>query len=88
VCSDGHTDAQGNPSLLLGALFLSRYRDEIRFRKPPQLVQRLTLPPLAALARRRGRERTIERYLDPETHPSAQVGLGHLPDRIMRPRRG
>jgi hypothetical protein len=41
------------------------------------------LPPLAALARRRGLERTIDRYLDLQTHPVAQAGLGRLPDRVM-----
>jgi hypothetical protein len=71
------------PSPLLGALLATRYSKEIRFRKPPQLVQRLLLPPLAALARRRGLERTIERYLDPTTHPSAQAGLGRLPEHVM-----
>jgi hypothetical protein len=68
----------------MGALFLTRYRDEMRLRKPPQLVQRILFPPLAALARRRGLDRTIERYLDPETHPSAEAGLGRLPEQIMQ----
>ena len=84
LCADGHTNAAGVPSPLYGALLATRYRDEIRFRKPPQLVQRIMLPPLAALARRRGLEQTIERYLDPEQHPSAEAGLGRLPERIMR----
>lgn len=70
------------PSPLVGALFLTRYRDEMRLRKP--LVQRILFPPLAALARRRGLERTIERYVDPETHPSAEAGLGRLPEQIMQ----
>jgi quercetin dioxygenase-like cupin family protein len=44
----------------------------------------------AALARRRGLERTIDRYLDLETHPAAQAGLGRLPERVMTrtPHRG
>jgi mannose-6-phosphate isomerase-like protein (cupin superfamily) len=84
LCADGHTNAEGTPSPLFGALLATRYRDEIRFRKPPQVVQRVLVPPLAALARRRGLESTIERYLDPETHPSAEAGLGRLPDRVMR----
>ncbi len=85
LCADGRTDAQGRPSPLLGALLATRYRREIRYRQPPDLVQRLALPPLAALARRRGLERILDRYLDPETHPSAQAGLGHLPEHVMRP---
>jgi quercetin dioxygenase-like cupin family protein len=85
LCTEGHTNAEGRPSPLLGALLATRYRREIRYRKPPDAVQRLLFPPLAGLARRRGLERTIERYLDPETHPSAQSGLGRLPEQVMRP---
>jgi cupin domain len=84
LCADGHTNAKGMPSPLLGALFATRYRDEIRLREPPQLVQRILFPPLAAVARLRGGEKTIDRYLDPETHPTAQSGLGRLPEQIMR----
>jgi quercetin dioxygenase-like cupin family protein len=84
LCADGHTNAEGRPSPLLGALVATRYRDEIRFRQPPDVVQRLVFPPLAALARRRGLEPTLERYRDLATHPSAEAGLGRLPDRVMR----
>jgi mannose-6-phosphate isomerase-like protein (cupin superfamily) len=84
LCADGHTNAEGRPSPLLGALLATRYRPELRYREPPDAVQRLLFPPLAALARRLGRERTIERYLDPETHPSAEAGLGRLPEEVMR----
>jgi mannose-6-phosphate isomerase-like protein (cupin superfamily) len=72
LCTDDHTNAEGRPSPLLGALLATRYRREIRYRQPPDAVQRLLFPALAALARRRGLERTIDRYLDPETHPSAE----------------
>ena len=85
LCADGHTNPKGQPSPLLGALLATRYRDEIRFRKPPQIVQRLLLSPLAALARWRGMEATIERYRDLDTHPCAQPGLGRLPERVMAP---
>jgi quercetin dioxygenase-like cupin family protein len=85
LCTEGHTNAQGRPSPLLGALLATRYRREIRYRRPPDAVQRLLFPPLAALARRRGLERTIERYLDSATHPSAEAGLGRLPEQVMRP---
>jgi mannose-6-phosphate isomerase-like protein (cupin superfamily) len=84
LCADGHTNEKGTPSPLLGALFASRYRDEIRFRPPPQLVQRVLFPLLAGIARRRGMEETIERYLDLDKHPSAKVGLHRLPEQIMR----
>jgi quercetin dioxygenase-like cupin family protein len=85
LCADGRTNADGRPPPLLGALVGVRIRREIRFRQPPDVVQRLLLPPLAAVARRRGLERTLDRYLDLETHPSAQAGLGRLPDHVMRP---
>jgi mannose-6-phosphate isomerase-like protein (cupin superfamily) len=84
LCADGHTNAEGRPSALLGALVGGRYRREIRYRQPPDAVQRLLFPPLAALARRRGLERKVDRYLDLGTHPSAQAGLGRLPDQVMR----
>lgn len=83
LCADGHTNAKGRPSPLFGALVATRYRPEIRFRQPPDPVQRVLFPPLAALARLLGRERTIDLYLDPETHPSAEAGLGRLPEKVM-----
>jgi mannose-6-phosphate isomerase-like protein (cupin superfamily) len=84
LCADGHTNAEGMPSPLLGALFATRYRDEIRLRQPPRLVQRILFPPLAALARRRGLEPTIRRYLDLDAHPSAEPRAGRLPERVMQ----
>jgi hypothetical protein len=47
------------------------------------LAQRILVPPLAALARRRGLERTFHRYLDLDTHPSAEAGLGRLLEWVM-----
>ena len=61
LCADGHTDAEGRPSPLLGALLATRYRDELRLRQPPDPMQRLVIPRLAALARRRGLESTLDR---------------------------
>ena len=78
---------KGAPSPLLGALVATRYRLEIRYRKPPDALQKLLLPALAGLARRRGLQRTIDQYLDLETHPSAEPGLGRLPEQVMRPDR-
>jgi quercetin dioxygenase-like cupin family protein len=83
LCADGHTDGEGRPSPLLGALLATRYREELRFRQPPDVAQRLVFPRLAALARRRGLERTLDRYLNLDTHPAAQKGLGRLPERVM-----
>ena len=82
-CADGHTNSEGTPSPLFGALIATRYRAELRYKQPPDLVQRIVFPPLAALARRRGLDRVLERYLDPDTHPTAQRGLGRLPDAVM-----
>ena len=83
LCADGHTNAQGTPSPLLGALLLSRYRREIQLREPPAAVQALVFPELALIARLLRKGRVLDRYLDPETHPSAEAGRGSLPERVM-----
>jgi mannose-6-phosphate isomerase-like protein (cupin superfamily) len=88
LCADGHTNGEGRPSPLFGALLATRYRAELRYRQPPDLVQRVAFPPLAALAQRRGLDRVLDRYLELDTHPTAQRGLGRLPERVMRPRAG
>ena len=84
LCADGHTNREGRPSPLFGALLATRYRTELRYRQPPDVVQRLMFPPLAALARRRGLDRVLDRYLDLDTHPTAQPGVGRLPERVMQ----
>jgi hypothetical protein len=84
LCTDGHTDSKGRPAPLPGALLATRYRAELRYRQPPDVIQRLLFPALAAVARRRGWERRLDRYLDPEAHPSAEAGRGSLPDHVMR----
>src|SRR4051812_35059625 len=83
MCSDGLTNDEGQPAPLPGALVATRYGREIRYRRPPVAVQRVAFPPLAAVARRRGLDDTLDRYLDLATHPSAEAGLGRLPDRVM-----
>jgi hypothetical protein len=83
LCTDGHTDATGRLSLLLGALMASCYRVELRYRRSPDAVQRLVCPALAAAARHRGLERTVDGYLGLDAHPSAQVALGRLPESVM-----
>lgn len=84
LCTDGHTDSKGRPAPLPGALLATRYRAELRYRQPPDVVQRLLFPALAAVARRRGWDRRLDRYLDLEAHPSAEAGRGSLPDHVMR----
>ena len=86
LCADGHTNAEGRPSPLFGALLATRYRAELRYKQPPDLVQRVAFPPLAAIATRRGLDRVLDRYLDVDTHPTAQPGLGRLPEAVMRAR--
>lgn len=83
LCADGHTNAEGRPSPLFGALMASRYRAELRYRQPPDAIQRLMIPPLAAIARRRGLARKLDRYLDLQAHPSAEPAMGRLPERVM-----
>lgn len=83
LCADGRANAEGRPSPLFGALMASRYRAELRYRQPPDAIQRLMIPPLAAIARRRGLERTLDRYLDLQAHPSAEPAMGRLPERVM-----
>jgi mannose-6-phosphate isomerase-like protein (cupin superfamily) len=84
LCADGHANAEGRPSPLLGALVATRYRRELRYRQPPDVIQRIAFPALAAVARRRGLDRTLERYANLDTHPSAEAGAGRLPSRVMR----
>jgi mannose-6-phosphate isomerase-like protein (cupin superfamily) len=84
MCTDGLTNKDGQPSPLLGALVATRYSREIRYRRPPAAVQRVMFPALAAVARRRGLDDKLDRYLDAATHPSAEAGLGRLPARVMK----
>jgi mannose-6-phosphate isomerase-like protein (cupin superfamily) len=44
LCADGHTNAEGRPSPLLGALLATRYRREIRYRQPPDAVSKGPVP--------------------------------------------
>ena len=82
--ADGHTNREGRPSPLFGALLATRYRTELRYRQPSDVVQRFVFPALTALARRRGKDRVLDRYLDLDAHPAAQSGLERLPERVMR----
>ena len=69
----GRVDAKGQPDPLWLASIAREYRDVIRFTSPPAPVQNARLPPLAALARRRGRD-----PLAPELHGPA--GACAIPD--------
>ena len=52
----GRVDDKGMPDPLWLAAIAREYRDTIRFVTPPAPVQALVLAPLAAIARRRGRD--------------------------------
>lgn len=52
----GHVNAQGVPDPLWLAAIAREYRDTIRFVRPPAVVQAALFGPLAALARRTGRD--------------------------------
>jgi mannose-6-phosphate isomerase-like protein (cupin superfamily) len=52
----GHVNAKGLPDLLWLAAIAREYRDVVRFVRPPAVVQAALFGPLAALARRTGRD--------------------------------
>lgn len=56
-------DAQGQPDALWLAAIAHEFRDAIRLARPPSLAQAAVIPPLAAVARRLGRD-----PLAPELH--------------------
>jgi hypothetical protein len=66
-------EQRGRPDPLWWAALSREFRDAIRFTKPPALVQTLLLGPLAAVARRTGRN-----PLAAELHGTA--GACALPD--------
>ena len=69
----GRVNAQGVPDRLWLAAIAHEYRDAIRFIKPPAAVQAALFRPLAAIARRTGRDPRA-----PELHGSA--GACAIPD--------
>jgi mannose-6-phosphate isomerase-like protein (cupin superfamily) len=67
----GRVNAEGMPDLLWLAAIAREYRDVIRFVRPPAIVQAALFGPLAALARRIGRD-----PLAPELHgPAAACAI-------------
>src|SRR5262249_54967408 len=52
----GRVNAEGVPDPLWLAAIAREYRDAIRFAKPPAFVQAALFAPLAAVARRTGRD--------------------------------
>jgi hypothetical protein len=67
----GRVNDQGVPDALWLAAVAREYRDVVRFVSPPAAVQSALFPPLAALARRTGRD-----PLDPALHgPAAPCAI-------------
>ena len=64
LARDGKVNSKGLPDPLQLAVMGHEYGDVIRFTKPPAIVQKLTIPPLAALGRRRGRKPMYPEYLE------------------------
>lgn len=62
----GKLSARGMPSPPQLALLGTEYDDVIVFESPPPLVQKLTMPPLAALGRMRGLKAHYPEYIDGE----------------------
>lgn len=56
LANTGRTGRGGRPGPLWGAAVAHEYRDVLHFTRPPLWLQRLLIPPLAALARRLGRD--------------------------------
>jgi mannose-6-phosphate isomerase-like protein (cupin superfamily) len=56
LANTGRTNEKGLPSPLWLAAVAHEYADVLRFTRPPAIVQRVVFGPLAALARRTGRD--------------------------------
>lgn len=66
LARDGKVNPEGMPDPLQLAVMAHEYRDTIVFTKPPPVVQRLTIPPLAMLGRLAGKKPIYEKYLEPD----------------------
>lgn len=65
LAREGKTDRKGRPRPLQGAVIGQFYQEVAEFKVPPPAVQRLLLPPLAALGRKRGLRPYYERHFQP-----------------------
>ena len=75
LAEEGRTTKKGMPKPLDMALFVREFKNEVRGPGAPGWLQRATLAPLAAIAKRRGR---AERYESPEPAPAV---AGYVPAR-------
>ena len=65
LAAEGRTDQRGRPRLLQGAVIGEFYREVAEFKTPPPAVQRVLLPLLAAIGRRRGYRPYYGRHFEP-----------------------
>lgn len=65
LAREGRTDKRGRPRLLQGAVIGAFFSEVAEFRTPPPAIQRVVLPPLAAIGRRRGLRPYYERHFEP-----------------------
>jgi len=65
LATEGKTNKQGLPAPLQGAVIGKFYFEVAQFKRPPPALQRLVLPPLAALGKWRGYRPYYERHFQP-----------------------
>ncbi|HET7486969.1 MAG TPA: cupin domain-containing protein [Acidimicrobiales bacterium] len=65
LAREGKTDKHGRPRPLQGAVIGDFYEEVAQFKTPPPAVQRVVLPVLAAVGRRRGLRPYYERHFEP-----------------------
>ena len=87
LARDGKVNSKGLPDQLQLAVMGHEYGDVIQFTKPPAIVQKLTIPPLATLGRWRGRKPMYPEYVEAGSmevpDPAALAQL--TPDGRLRP---
>ncbi len=87
LARDGKVSPKGMPDPLQLAVMGHEYGDVVVFTKPPPIVQKLTVPPLAMIGRLLGRKPMYEEYLEvEETRSPDPDALAHLTeDGRLRP---
>ncbi len=65
LAAEGKTDSHGRPRLLQGAVIGDFFSEVAQFKTPPPAVQKVVLPLLAAIGRRRGYRPYYERHFQP-----------------------
>jgi len=87
LARDGKVNPEGMPDPLQLAVMGHEYRETVTFTKPPPIVQRLTIPPLALIGRLAGKKPMYEEYLEPGVteEPDPAVLAELTPDGRLRP---